>query len=137
MKTVPQAAVDAAKIVELTKDVEEARALVRQQSQRASAAEAEVKATREQFADLKQRLFNAEAELARLNGYLARVHEDDVVRDGLVEIDDDRGKRMVPRRTNPLRTVRQNDSSIQGAVESFGAAFTPLTGRKRTHWTDY
>ena len=137
MKPAAKAALDAAKVIELTADVEEARSLVRQQSQRASAAEAEVKTTREQFADLKERLFNADAELARLNGYLARVHEDDVVRDGLVEIDDDRGKRMVPRRTTPLRTVRQNDSSIQGAVESFGAAFAPLTGRKRTHWTDY
>ena len=135
MKPAAKAALDAAKVIELTADVEEARSLVRQQSQRASAAEAEVKTTREQFADLKKRLFNAEAELARLNGYLARVHEDDVVRDGLVEIDDDRGKRMVPKRPKPLRTVGQSaGSSIQGW--DFASSYQS-DGRKRTHWTDY
>lgn len=51
-----------------------------------------------QFADLKKRLHDAEVENARLNGYLLRVQEDDVVREPLVKTVGPEGARMVPKR---------------------------------------
>lgn len=87
----------------------------------------ETRKTREQFADLKERLHNAEMENARLRGYLGRVHEDDIVRDGFVEIEDAQGKRSVPKRPNPLAPHQL----VQHFFDN-----EPM-GASRTHWTSY
>ena len=95
------------------------------------AALKEVKEVREQFADIKRRLLEAETETARLRGYLARVHEDDIVRDGLVEIEDAQGKRLVPKRPPPMNA---------GAVEhyeQFNSSVGYGSNKKQTHWTNY
>jgi len=98
-----------------------------EESAKRRTAEASLKESREHFADLKERLANAESETARLRGYLERVHEDDIVRDGMVEIDDQNGKRLVPKRPPPLR-IEQN----------FTTEFANYGGtQKRTHWTSY
>lgn len=107
------------------KDVNEAR-------QAAAAAREETKEVREQFADLKRRLHESEVQNARLNGYADRVHEDDIVRDGFVEVEDEQGKRQVPKR--PSRAV------LYQADEHVGRDFyDQSTGRtkRRTHWTSY
>lgn len=90
------------------------------------------KETRAQFADLKQRLVHAENELQRLNGYMARVHEDDIVRDGLVEIEDSRGKRMVPKRPRPQEY--QSAPIGYDMSQQFGGNYEE---RRQTHWTSY
>lgn len=97
------------------------------------AAQTERDETRSQFADLKERLLNAETELSRLRGYLARVHEDDVVRDGLVEIEDGQGKRSVPRRQPPftMQVSEPYHSPILTTYDNYGRE------QKRTHWTSY
>lgn len=102
---------------------------------RAQAEENEkaLKESRSHFADLKERLANAEAETSRLNGYLARVHEDDVVRDGLVEIEDANGKRTVPKRQPPMMAVTHqvHTPSMFDEIDTYGRS------KKRTHWTSY
>lgn len=97
---------------------------------KAEQAETALRESRSHFADLKERLHNSETELARLRGYLDRVHEDDIVRDGLVEIEDGDGKRMVPKRPAPLRTV-PHDAGMDAFLNHSG------TQRNRTHWTSY
>lgn len=101
---------------------------------KAEEAEASLKESREHFADLKRALSNAEAETSRLRGYLDRVHEDDIVRDGMVEIEDENGKRMVPKRPPPMRSMEVKSRS----PDTF-TVYDQLSGRqkKRTHWTSY
>ena len=89
------------------------------------------KKTREQFDDLKQRILSLETDNARLNGYVARVHEDDIVRDGMIEIEDQNGKRLVPKRPKPL---------VPSYTEVYNAAYDgvlPYGNEKKTHWTSY
>ena len=96
------------------------------------AARKEVEQVRSQFADLKRRLLEADTEQARLRGYLARVHEDDIVRDGLVEIEDGQGKRMVPKRPPPM---------MSASTEHYDQFNTGMNGygveKNKTHWTSY
>lgn len=103
----------------------------RADQKRAQAAEESLKESRSHFADLKEQLHNAETETSRLNGYLARVHEDDIVRDGLVEIEDGDGKRSVPRRPPPLQAAETRVTSHFDAMRPYGGE------KKRTHWTSY
>lgn len=57
------------------------------------------KETRAQFDDLKQRLVIAESANQQMRGYIARVQEDDVVREDLVTVGDPAGEqRLVPKR---------------------------------------
>ncbi len=102
----------------------------REWRQKADEAEKALKESRSHFADLKERLATAESETSRLRGYLARVHEDDIVRDGMVEIEDANGKRQVPRRPPPLEPV-YSSPSLFDEVTSYGER------KKRTHWTSY
>lgn len=88
------------------------------------------KEVHDQFADLKQRLHDNEVELSRLRGYLERVHEDDIVSDGFVEIEDEQGKRMVPKRSPPRMIVPGNNFEMP-SYDNYGRE------KKRTHWTSY
>jgi chromosome segregation ATPase len=97
-----------------------------------ASAEKSLADSREHFADLKERLASTEAETARLRGYLERVHEDDVVREGMVEIEDEQGKRMVPKRPSPM--ISQQSVSYAGGGSSFDNFGRP---NKKTHWTSY
>jgi chromosome segregation ATPase len=75
-------------------------------------AEKNASETRKQFDDLKQRLHAAEMENQRLRGYVARVQEDDVVREELVVTGDPDGERqMVPKR-KPMHFERPSDFRI-------------------------
>jgi hypothetical protein len=63
------------------------------------AAIAREKEARGQFDDLKQRLVTAEADNQRMRGYIARVQEDDVVREDLIATGDPAGEQqLVPKR---------------------------------------
>lgn len=90
-------------------------------------AEESEKETRKNFADLKERLHNSEMDVARKEGYLDRVREDDRVSDPLVEIEGPEGKRFVSKR-HPMPIMNTNDYELHRAMH----------GReKRTHWTSY
>lgn len=61
------------------------------------------KETRAQFVDLKSRLFDATKRIEYLTGYLARVQEDDHVREDLVPVGDPDGETMLtPKRKHKI-----------------------------------
>ena len=77
--------------------------------------EAQIKEMHKHFADLKERLSNAEMENQRLRGYIARVQEDDTVREELITTGDPDGEqRMVPKR-KPTLFVEPNQYGTFGS----------------------
>lgn len=97
---------------------------------KAQTAEDALKESRSHFGDLKERLLNAETELARLRGYMDRVREDDNVRDGYVEVDTPDGKHMFSKR-RPA-PPRMNMEPFQEPLhDTYG------NRKRRIHWTDY
>lgn len=118
----------AVKIVETTRD--EAIQARRERDTERRDAIAERDETRKNFADLKERLLTAETEVARLNGYMQRVREDDNVADPLVEVEDECGRRQVSKR-HPQQRCHADSSSMREYM---------TMGRdteKRKHWTSY
>lgn len=123
-----------AEIANLTDLLSVSRDAVRGWQGEVSKLKDEVKESRSQFADLKERLLNSETETARLRGYMSRVHEDDIVRDGFVEIGDEGGKRQVPKRPPPMQRSHQ----YEGNALEMSDTFDNYGNRKpRTHWTSY
>lgn len=127
-KTIKQLEVEVTALNVRLHDKEDQKEKIRVERDKAIQAE---KKTREQFDDLKQRLLSLETDNARLNGYVARVHEDDIVRDGMIEIEDGQGKRLVPKRPNPMTP----NSFTQ--YEQFNGLMPTVYGEKKTHWTSY
>jgi hypothetical protein len=100
-------------------------------------AETDAKEARQQFADLKQRLHAAEMENQRLRGYLARVQEDDVVREELVATGDPDGERtMIPKR-KPTIFDRPPDYTDFQARDSMGMTYSGRDRPKPKHWINY
>lgn len=106
------------------------------------ASEAREKETRAQFADLKERLVNAEAENQRMRGYVARVQEDDLVREELIKVGDPDGEQhLVPKR-RPTVFEQPRQYSPMGEQATDGAAlYSYRVGseprRKAKHWVTY
>lgn len=99
------------------------------------AARNEIKTTREQFADLKKKLYDAEIELANLRGFISRVREDDAVRDPLVEVENEQGKRQVSKRfpsNSPITYIMQNHDYVPDR-QLFGG----INRETPKHWTSY
>jgi PHD/YefM family antitoxin component YafN of YafNO toxin-antitoxin module len=91
-------------------------------------AERELNETRKQFADLKERLHNAELTNARNDGYLQRVREDDNVADPLVETEGPEGKRMVSKRhPGNMLIVNPQDEYFHSMNRD----------NSRKHWVNY
>lgn len=84
--------------------------------------------TREKFVHLKEMLSDAKQTIARYEGYLDRVHDSDIARDGLIEITEGDRKRSVPKWRSQIRRVENHRemSSMQHGAD-----------RPRTHWTSY
>src|SRR5258708_40257631 len=82
------------------KDVGEQRDEFRSNNERLHKTNEEL---RQQFGDLKKRLYDSELENQRLRGYVQRVQEDDTVREELVVTGDPDGERaMVPKRKSTV-----------------------------------
>lgn len=98
--------------------------------------EKQVTTVTEQFADLKKRLHRSEMEVARLNGYLARVREDDTVREELVTTGDiEGGQRLVPKRKHEfLGNSEECGGTLAGAMQydNYGSR-----REKPKHWIEY
>jgi hypothetical protein len=77
--------------------------------------------------DLKERLHNSEMKVARLEGYMDRVREDDAVSDPLVEVEGPNGKRLVSKR-HPAPSHDAIGSDIHDYVGH---------QMRRQHWTSY
>jgi hypothetical protein len=98
--------------------------------------EAREKETRAQFDDLKQRLVTAEFDNQRMRGYLARVQEDDVVREELIKIGDLEGEcRLVPKRKpTAFEQPGQFQLSREMASHPYGDR---VHQPKPRHWVTY
>ena len=73
---------------------------------------------------------NSESALARLQGYMDRVREDDNARDGFDVVQQERDI-IVPRR-NPAAGVPVSSLNLGG--DNMGGY---VTQKRRRHWTDY
>jgi hypothetical protein len=101
------------------------------QRDRADAAERIRDQIAKDNSDLKERLHSSETKIARLEGYMDRVREDDAVNDPMVEIDGPEGKRLVSKRYPSPR--------CEGGT-SFNDLMLHESGHgreKRRHWTSY
>lgn len=88
--------------------------------------------TRKQFADLKERLHQSEIDNADNRGYLRRVAEDDLARDGFEQFDTPDGTTLRPRRP-PAFNPNTISNAMGFADESrFGGSHP-----KKTHWVNY
>lgn len=113
----------------------QSHAAARSHRERMEAAEASAKETREQFADLKKRLHNSEMEVARLNGYLARVHEDDTVREDFLTVGEPDGQqRLVPKRKHGFLGNQEPDYTRFDTGNSY---IDDIRNRKPKHWIEY
>lgn len=105
------------------------------------AAKQEIKEVRQQFADLKERLANAESSNQYMRGYIARLQEDDVVREELVTTGDPDGEQIMrPKRKHAqferpsdYREIFQN-SGATGSLEKYR---TDSDRPKPKHWVTY
>jgi hypothetical protein len=106
--------------------------------ERAVGAEKRVKEVTDQFNDLKQRLLTAEQANQFMRGYLARVQEDDTVREELLTIGDPDGEQhMVPKR-KPTRFERPSDFTTLSASDQFGSGYISHDERRKPkHWITY
>lgn len=93
----------------------------------------------ESIKDLKERLANAEASNEFMRGYLARVQEDDTVREDLITVGDPEGEStLTPKRKgtaflrpNDYREDRDRVSGIMGSSERW------RDPPRRKHWVTY
>lgn len=103
-------------------------------------AEARIKETEQQFSDLKQRLLAAEQANQFMRGYLARVQEDDSVREELVTVGDPDGEqRMVPKRKSAT-FERPDDFTRPNDRDQFGMGYVDQMrerDHKPKHWITY
>lgn len=98
------------------------------------------KQTHEQFAELKERLALSEAEVHRMQGYIARVQEDDVVREPLVKIGDPEGEQQyVPVRKSRLFPMQhyEHPHPAEDFSRRFGYGEAPQAPPRPRHWVTY
>lgn len=103
------------------------------------AANKETKLARGQFDDLKRRLFESETENAKLRGYIARVREDDTVREELISVGDPDAPHLVPKRKNQLDLVHIADGETEFNMSNEDRYGYSHDGRERLrkHWVTY
>ena len=95
------------------------------------------KTTRAQFDDLKQRLQQAETDNQFLRGYLARVQEDDHVREELVAIGDPAGEQQLVPKRKSVRFERPDDFSNLLARDEGYFGSSESRSKSRRHWITY
>lgn len=121
--------------IEETNRIRNLRSETEQAEKRAIAARDE---TRKQFDDLKQRLRDSELELARLQGYLARVHEDDTVREELITAGEPGGQEnLVPKRKHASLANYNFDATRLDNSHSFESLTYGEERRRPKHWVNY
>lgn len=124
-----------AQIADLTARLDKRGELLRSANDGQITAQEREKEAREQFADLKKRLHTSEMEVARINGYLARVREDDTVREDLVTVGEPGGEqRMVPKRKPEYLGNREPDYSLAECMTTDGYG---RDRKKPKHWIEY
>jgi hypothetical protein len=120
---------------------EEDRKEILRLREQAAASAAEAKRARAEHDDLKARLLTLTRENEQMRGYIARVQEDDIVRESLVEEQQGEGnKRLVPKRMHRSfdRSLAMGDASCVGdmAIEK-GYGFESRSREVPRNWTTY
>lgn len=89
--------------------------------------------------DLKERLASSEAENQRMRGYIARVQEDDVVREELVPTGDPAGEqRLVPKRQPTEFFAPSPYQQREEAGRGYGGHMMAAERREKPrHWVTY
>lgn len=92
--------------------------------------------------DLKQRLAIAEADNQRMRGYIARVQEDDVVREDLVKVGDPDGEHQLVPKRKPTQFFEPSPFVVdQAGCSSMMATdrYRPGAGNSTPpkHWVTY
>lgn len=127
-------------IASLKAEIKTIRAALTNQIEKTSKVEADnyaierkLETARAQFTDLKDRLFAAEQTIARQSGYLARVREDDIVRDGSAE-------QTAPDGSLHVRPKRPNLSARDDAPRPVNKNLMVGYDKPKTpelHWVNY
>ena len=119
-------------------ELEKSLASCRQDLQIARAAEAKLRNDMGDWADLKIRLLAAERSNEYLRGYVARVQEDDIVREELVTVGDPEGERhLKPKRTSTTFT-RPDDFTMPAHTNEYGRYIDDNERRRKAkHWITY
>jgi multidrug efflux pump subunit AcrA (membrane-fusion protein) len=132
----PQDAIEKleAKLVEAEAQVAREKEHADEWRERAYKAENEVAETRQQFADLKERVASLGVENAEMKGYISRVQEDDVVREDLIPVGDvaTGDVHLTPKRKH--RRFAERDLGM--AMAQSGSIFASER-RPRRHWVNY
>lgn len=124
-----------AKLAESQAQVEQEREHADGWRKRAYKAEEEVAETRQQFAELKERVATLGALNAEMRGYIGRVQEDDVVREDLVQTGDLAGGESY---LSPKRKHRRFDEQLYEAKAGImGGIYANESTRRRKHWVNY
>jgi len=100
-------------------------------------AEETAKAIRAKFADLKQRLQTAESENQRMRGYLARVQEDDVVREELLTVGEPEGEQYLRPKRKHASFDPPNDFTEFKAPDNGLYSYHDRRKAERKHWIIY
>lgn len=96
-----------------------------------------IKEIRDQFADLKERIVVAEEANQYMRGYLARVQEDDVVREELVTTGELGGEQMLQPKRKPTRFDKPNSYAKSNERPEFGYTDMVSERRKPRHFISY
>ena len=132
-----------AQIAELSADLAKYREVNADQGRNLRAAAERDKEAAAHINDLKERLANAESENQRMRGYIARVQEDDVVREDLVKVGDPDGDHQLVPKRKPASFVPPvpylggvNEAAVRhSSIEAvMGHA---QTRRRPRHWVTY
>lgn len=107
----------------------------------AEGAQKEVALVHGQFADLKERLHDAEIDNAVMRGYLDRVAEDDHATDGFFEVADGNGEVTArPKRKGHGYRVGFVGGQVgyaMGDADTMTNLTEPNRPKRRVHWTSY
>jgi multidrug efflux pump subunit AcrA (membrane-fusion protein) len=103
------------------------------------AAAKEVAQVRAQFDDLKRRVQDAETSNQFMRGYIARVQEDDTVREELVTMGEPDGEQQLVPKRKPTPFPRPSDFTQLEPSDAYGISYDERQERKRKarHWITY
>ncbi len=120
-----------------TPEVERWQGLCSKEREAREAAQESEKTARKQFNDLKERLSNAEMENQRMRGYIARVQEDDAVREELVTTGDPDGERQLVPKRKPTQFFVPGNSSDLSDRDMTSSGYRMYDRPKPKHWITY
>lgn len=109
----------------------------RQWKKLADDREKEIKDVKLKFDDLKTRLHAAEAANQHMRGYLARVQEDDAVREELIQTGEPGGEQLLIPKRKPTQFARPDDFTQPHDNGIYCSRYMDSDRPKPKHWITY